>query len=1024
MSLPGLASGRRVTSLMVFLLMAGAGIFGLTRMGLDYFPKVDLGEIFIVTVLPGAGPGEVESLVSEPIEDAVTGIEDVSTVQSESRASLSTVSVKVSLGADIDRVQEDIKEAVDRIRSTLPGNAMDPLVFALESSMKPLVIVTFSSGTLNSAELRRLVENEIQPVLSRVGGIASADISGGEIRQINVLVDPVLLWERDLTLSGMYGALAAVSADQPGGDIDDDGLEVSVSVRSGFHDLAQIRELVVGSYGGVPVRLGDVALVEDGFQEPTAITTLNGRNTVLLVFRKSSNANTVNTCRALSEEVRRVAEEYSGRLTTDIVYSQEDFVRSSMDSLLVTGIQAILLAALVLVLFLGSPVNAGIVSISMPLSFVSTFASMYFFGVNLNIMSLAGLSIAIGMIVDNSVVVLENIHRLRREGGGALDSADRGASQVGMAVTASTLTTVAVFIPMLFVRGMTGQIFRDLSITIASALLISLFVSMTLIPLLAGMSPHLVKTHRKGSPLEAVQRVIHRLESAYAGWASWCIAHRRRTLIPVVVLFLLSVLMARQIPTAFIPDVREGTMSIVASAPPGTSLHVTDSIARAMVDSITAVIPPGDIDYSYMTVGRSSGIGAAFGSDAPSRIDLTLYFADESRISRPVDDYQDAVRGVLENVPGLEFTITTGMPIGNEYPIQIAVFGSDLQDLRETGSALRSALRQIPGTLDHSSSLDEWVDQIRFTPDPAVLSQRGASPARISAEITLGVLGLDASTYYEEGDDIDVHLGFAERHLATRESLMGLPVAGAPLASWGQFSSELVPQVIRHRDRSRCVLVSCKIQGRALGDVAADVEAMMDTLDLGGDRWELLGDIPDQKESFASMSLAIVIAVLLVYMVMAAQFESLLEPFLLIFEIPMALIGVILIHLATGITLGLTSLVGILMLAGIVVNNGIVLIDFANQLRRTEGLSPEAAVVDAGRKRMRPILMTAGTTILALVPLALSTSGSSALWSPMALTVIGGMTLATPLTLLVLPVMYVGMIGRRRRGRGAADAKA
>ncbi len=1024
MSLPGMAARRRVTFLMVFLLMAGAGVFGLTQLGLDYFPKVDLGEIVIVTVLPGAGPEDVETLVSDVIEDAVSGVENVNTVESESRASLSTVSVNLSLGADIDTAKEDIKEAVDQVQSTLPGNSTDPIIFALESSMKPLVIVSFSSEVLNSSELRRLIEDEIQPVLSRISGVASADVSGGEIRQINVVVDPVLLWERDVSMRQLYGALAAVEADQPGGEIDDDGLEISISVRSGFHDLRQIRELVVGAHGGVPVRLGDVAVVEDGFREQTSITTLDGSNTVLVVFRKSSDANTVSTCSRIVSEVESISGAYAGSFTTDIVYDQADFVRSSMNSLLATGIQAIFLSALVLLLFLGSPVNAGIVSISMPLSFITTFASMYFFGVNLNIMSLAGLSIAIGMIVDNSVVVLENIHRLRKEGSGVIEAAERGASQVGMAVTASTLTTVAVFIPMLFVKGMTGQIFRDLSITICSALLISLFVSLTLVPLLAGMSGHLVKSHRKGSPLQKVQDLIQKLEEVYASGAAWCLSHRKLTLGPVIAVFLVSVILARQIPTAFIPDVKEGTMSIVASAPPGTDLHVTDSLANALVDSIRTVIEPGDLLHTNMTVGRSSGIGAAFGSDAPCRIDLVLYFSDESELSRPIDQYQDPVRGVLDAVPGLEYTMTTGMPVGSEYPIQVAVYGTDLEDLRAKGELIRNALRSIPGTIDHTSSLDEWVDLIEFVPDPAVLSQRGESPAGISSEITLGVLGLDASIYYEEGDDIDVHISFSDQAVSTRERIMGLPVAGAPLESWGVFESELVPQMVWHRDRSRSVLVSCKIQGRALGDVGADVQAVLDTLDLGGSRWELLGDIPDQKESFSSMFLAIMVAIGLVYMVMASQFESLLEPFMLIFEIPMAFIGVILIHLATGTTLGLTSLVGILMLAGIVVNNGIVLVDFANQLRREEGLSPEKAVLAAGRKRMRPILMTASTTVFALVPLAFMSSGSSALWTPMALTVIGGMVVATPLTLLVLPVMYVGMDGWRRHRKAEVDGKA
>ncbi len=1019
MSLPGIASKRRITFLMLFLLMGGAGLFGLTRMGVDYFPEVDLGEIFIVTVLPGAGPEEVESLVSRPVEDAVTGVEDVKSVESDSRASLSTVSVKVNLGADIDQVRQDILDAVEKAAPGLPENAGDPLVFALESSMKPLMIVNFSSDALGGAELRRLVEEEIQPVLARVEGISSADVSGGEIRQINVDVDPVLLWARGITVSQVYAALSAVGSDQPGGDIEDDGLEISLSIGSGFTSLDQVSDLVIGSHGGNPVRLGDVATVEDGYRDPTAITTLNGTGTVILVFRKSSSANTVNTCRRLQAEIDRVSAMYSGRLSTDVIYSQEGYIRSSMISLVQTGIQAIVLAALVLLFFLGSPANAGIVSISMPLSFVSTFALMYFTGVNLNIMSLAGLSISIGMIVDNSVVVLENIHRLRREGAGALEGAEKGARQVGMAVTASTLTTVAVFLPMLFVQGMTGQIFRDLSITIAAALFISLFLSQTLVPMLAGMSENLVKRHRRGSILLLFQQTVDRLEAAYARTASWCLSHRAATIGPIVILFLLSVALARLIPTSFIPDVREGTMGITASAPQGTDLETTDSIARALQDSIVAVIEPGDLANAYMTVGRSSGIGAAFGSDASCRIDLSLYFVGESRLAVPVEDYRQRVRDVIEDFPGLDYSIVTGHPIGNENPIQIAVYGTDLDELRDLGERLKAGLRLIPGTVDHASSLDEWVDRIEFVPDPAVMSRRGVSPALLASEITIGVLGVDASRFYEPGGDIDIHLSYDEARRSTLEQVMGLPAAGAPLESWGTFTSGRVPQRIWRRDRSRSVLVSCKIEGRALGDVGADVTAMMDTLDLGGSRWELLGDIPDQRESFASMSLAILVAVALVFMVMASQFESLLEPFLLVFEIPMALIGVILIHIATGTTLGLTSLVGILMLAGIVVNNGIVLVDFANQLRREEGLPAREAVLQAARKRMRPILMTAGTTILALMPLALGTSTSAAMWSPMAMTVIGGMLLATPLTLLVLPVMYVGLDGwhRRRRGR-------
>ncbi|NLP06026.1 efflux RND transporter permease subunit [Candidatus Fermentibacteria bacterium] len=1016
MSLPGLAARRRVAFLMVYVLMAGAGAFGAARLGLDYLPKVDLGVISIVTALPGAGPEEVETLVSEELEKAVGGIEDVSSVESESRASLSLVTIELGSGADIDKALEDVKEAVNQLQPTLPGNATDPYVFAMESSMKPLVVASFSSSAMGSPELRRLVDDEIQPVLSRVPGVASVVVSGGEVRQVNVLVDPVLTWERSIPLSQVYGALAAAGADMPGGQIDDDGIEVPLSMASGFHSLGEIRSLVVGMHGGVPVRLADIAAVEEGFEEKTNISTLDGVNTVILVIRKSADANSVTTCDRITEELDRISREYAGMLDMDIVYNQRDFVRSSSDSLVQSGILAMFLAAAVLVLFLGSPVNAGIVSISMPLSFVTTFFAMYALGVNLNILSLAGLSISIGMILDNSVVVLENIHRRRRGGEGVLEAAEKGAGQVAGAVAASSLTTVAVFIPMLFVRGLTGQIFRDLSLTIISALFISLFVSLSLIPLLAGMSGRLVKTHRKGSPLLAVQNGIGRLETAYTRALNWCVTHRRRTVLSTLSVFVVSAVIMKLLPTSLLPDLKEGAITITASAPPGTSLGTTDSIAAALEDSITAVFEPGDLLHCRMEAGRSSGLAAAFGSDASNRLELTLYLDRESRLEVPPGEYMDRCRAVLDEVPGLSYTIFDGTPIGTGDPVMIAVYGRDLDSLRAMGDRLVGALSGIRGTVDHASSLDEWVDQVEFVPDPAVLSQRGRSPAAIASEVTIGVMGLDASTFYESGRTMDVHLSFPERSVSTVERVMGLPVFGAPLESWGSFEFRRVPQMIWHRDRSRAVLVTCGIEGRPLGDVGRDIQAMMDTMDLGNARWELLGDIPEQKESFASMTVAILVAAVLVFMVMAAQFESLLEPFLLIFSIPMGLIGVAAVHLVTGATIGLTSLIGILMLAGIVVNNGIVLVDFANQLRRLEGMPPQAAVVEAGRRRMRPILMTATTTVLALLPLALSTGGNSNLWAPMATTVIGGMIAATPLTLLVLPTMYAGMMGRKKGG--------
>lgn len=992
---------------MIFIVMAGAGLFALTQLGIDYFPKVDLGQIAVVTILPGAGPSEVEGLLTEIIEDAVSGVEGVETVVSVSKNGVSMITLELMNSADIDQAEFDIRDAVDRIKSQLPDGATDPIIMAMESSMKSLIMVTFSSDIMNGTQIRNLVDEDISPRLGRVEGISSVVISGGQVRQINVEVDPVLLAETGIPISRVYAALSAVGGDQPGGDIRDGNMEFAVSVQSGFENLQSIRELVIGDQNGRNVRLEEVAIIVDGHAEQTEYTHLNQGEAILLVFRKSSDANTVNTCSRLESAISEISEEYAGSLETVIIYNQERFITGSMKDLMLTAVQAIILAAAVLTFFLGSVSNAGIISLSMPLSFVASFAVMYLLGVSLNIMSLAGLSISIGMIVDNSVVVLENIHRWRREGEGHAEAAEHGARQVGMAVTASTLTTVAVFIPMLFVPGMTGQIFRDLSLTIAAALFISLFVSQSLIPVLASRSKNLIKPHSDRSLSTRIQRWLERLENRYSRAIGWLTEHSKFVFIPVILMFAASLFVMRFIPKTFLPEPKEGLIEINISLAPGTGLEFTDSLLVSIEGRIIEFIEPGDLDNSYLNVGKQEGMGALFGSSSSSNGTLSLYFVKESERSRSIEYYDTAIRELLTEVPGIEYSLTSGMPIGNELPVSIAIYGTDLNGLRSIGELVKLEMERIPGTVDISSSMENQQMQIDFVPDENVLFLRGRSPVAIGMEVTVGILGLDATTYTDNNREFDIYLRYTEEARSSIEALSGIIAYGMPLDAWGSFHSTLAPQEIGRRNRTRIVEVSCRIAGRALGDVASDVEVMMDTLDLSGYRFEILGDIKERGEAFGTMVMAIGVAIILVYMIMASQFESLLEPFIIIVEVPLAMIGVIWTLLLTGTTMGLTALVGLLMLTGIVVNNGIVFVDYANQLRRKKGMSSRDAIILAGRKRMRPILMTAITTILALMPLAIGATESAVMWAPMARTVAGGLAVATLLTLIVLPCLYV-----------------
>ncbi|MBD3369046.1 hypothetical protein GF402_01630 [Candidatus Fermentibacteria bacterium] len=1018
MNLPGLAVKRRVTFLMVFVLMAGTGVFGASRLGLNYLPNIDIGQIVIVTILPGAGPEEVENLVTEVIEDAVSGIEGVTTVESRSSSSTSGITLSLSNSADIDETEDEVKEAVDAVEDQLPDQARQPLVTVLESSMRPVVYSAFVSDVLNGSELRRLMEDEIAPVLSRTEGVASVRVDGGRRRQINVRINSARLLTTGITLGQIYEAVAGVTGNQPGGSLKDGYLEIAISLDTGFDDLEELRQLVVGKKGNHPVRLCEVATVEDGFEDTQHLTHLDQGTAILCTFRKSPDANTVNTCSAISEALRETADSYAGVLDVQVLYNQKDYVINSMQGLLWTALQAVVLAALVLLLFLGSYSNSGIVSLSMPLVLLSSFGAIYLMGLDLDLLTLAGLAISVGMIVDNSIVVLENIHRRRKTGEEAIPAARNGATQVGLAVAASTLTTISVFVPLLFVPGITGDVFRGLSLTISSALLISLFISQTMVPLIGSQSRKLVVRHGRLSPLGRIQKLLDRLESRYAAMVGRVVEHPVAVLLPVTVVFALSMLALSAVPKSFLPELEEGVIEINLSLAPGSRVELTDSVTSAVERKLIDVLEPEDFRHSYLDVGKASGIGAVFGADASSRSQIILYLREPEHLSVGTEEYVSRIREVLDAEPGVSYSIYSALSVTTEAPIEVTVFGQDIASLRRAGELLRHQLSGIEGITDVESSLEDLDVQLEFEPSKEVLALRGASPARVGGEVTIGVQGLEASTFRDRGTDVDVNVRLAEGYRSSREQLAAVPVLGRPLDAWGTIEDEVIPRGIEHRDRSRSVTVSCYIEDRALGDVAGEVKSVLDTLSLEGNRYQIGGDVEKQEESFRHMTIAIAIAVCLVYMVMASQFESLVHPFLLLFEIPFALTGVVWILLATGTTMGMTSLVGVLMLVGIVVNNGIVMVDFTNQIRRDRRSGARKAIVEAARARMRPILMTAFTTSLALTPLALGQGATAVLWAPMALTVIGGIVVATPLTLVVLPVMYVAFDRLTRSNQG------
>lgn len=1015
MLLSSISVRRRITFVMVFIALFGIGVFGLSQLGVDLYPNLVMPQMMIFSQLYGAGPEEVENLVTEYIEKAAASTKGVKKISSVSSPGMCIVTAEFNWGTDMNQAETDMRRSLDQYDNYLPDDATEPMVLLLSASMQPVMLVTFTSDVLNSFDLRQMLDDEINPRLNRLAGVGSVNIQGGLQRQINVNVDPDRMVRNGITISQITGALAGVRNDEPAGNIDIGRMNASLKIGCAFDSLSDVRELVVGVNGMSPVLLEHVAEIEDGMTEIRSFSRINGRDAMLAIVFRRSDANTVNVCSGLEDELSKIASEYGSVMDVQVVFSHADFINESVGNLATTGIQAIFVAFIVLLIFLRSWKSSFVVAVSMPLSIIVTFAAMYFFNVNINIISLAGLALAVGMLVDNSIVVLENVVRHRDEGEDGKTAAVDGAEEVGMAITASTLTTLAVFVPILFVPGLSGQLFRDMSLTISFSLLVSLFIALSLIPLLTSRMKGIANVSRKGKVATRLADAFDSLENWYEKRIDAVLRHRKLILSVAVLLLVISiVLIVYVVPTAFFSESDEGYISGNFYRSPGTELAGTDSTMALVEAGIREIIAEEDLRQIWVAGGTGEGFSALFGANSSNEADLLITLVPRADRQTGIAEYQDSIRAFLEDIPDLEYSFTHGGPMSQTAPVLIRVYDDNLDTLRVVSARVADVLRSIEGTADVSTSMEQQRVEYTFEPDASVLAVRGGIRSLLGMTIADGVMGTQAGFIRRAGDEIPIFVRYGENYRSTPQDFAAIPFMGSQLTSWGNIVEGVTPETIIRMNQTRCATITCKNSNRSLGDVSSDVDAAMDTLDMSGLRYEVTGQIEDQKETFMYLGLAILVAAVLVYMVMASQFESLLEPFIIIFTVPMAFIGVVFTLLVTNTTLSVTAMIGMLMLAGIVVNNGIVLIDFANKLREKEKLNVVRAVAKAGKIRLRPILMTALTTIFAMLPLSLGLGQSGETWAPMARVVMGGLAVGTFLTLFVLPCLYT-ILGRKRK---------
>lgn len=1018
---------RGVTFLMVYLIAVGFGLFSLGRLPVDLYPQLTFPMIAVITQYTGVGPFDIENVVTRPIEETVASVQNVKTVSSTSRQGLSLVMLEFDWGTDMDQAEIDVRNSLDWVDDYLPDDVTDPLTFAFDPSMQPISYMSISSNVHGLAELRRISELELEPRLERIPGVASASTTGGLAREIKVLVDPVRLRAHHISIQQVEAALRMNNLQLPSGWIEDPQREFTIQTLGEYSSLEEIENTAIMSMEGTVIRIKDVADVQDGFVESRQRVWTNGKPAVIMIVQRQSDANTVNVTRKIHENMPRIMSELPKGVDVEVIWEQAQFINRSISNLGNTAVQAIALAVLVLLFFLRNWKSSLIVALAIPISLIVTFAVMDQAGLTLNMISMAGLALAVGLLVDNSIVVLEAIYRHREMGQGLREAADIGTSEVAMAITASTLTTVSVFLPVLFVPGIAGAMFKDMVVTICFSLGASLIVALTLVPLMASRFLSITEQIGEKTKLQkfsdSIGAWIDRQRDHYLSILDWALRHRKTVLWSTAGLLVLSIAILTTRGGEFMPESDMGYVQIAMDRTPGTSLAAMEKSVLEMNRIIEENVPEAEIIYTNF--GQGEGVMAAFSTSASYQGDTMIKLKPKSQRKRSFKEIQDDLSEKFKGLPDINISFEDRGEealFGGGGDIAIQIFGHDLEVAEALANDIVKQVEPVEGISDVEVSIKEAAPELKINLDRQRIADLGLSTSQIGQVVSTSVLGSVPTQFRDSGDEFDIRVQLNKEARSSKEDIENILIMTPtgqqiPLRSIASVDYGIAPTEITREDQDRMVSVAITISDRDLRSATAEVKKVLKNVSVPNDfRIEIGGTAEDMQESFMYLGLAFLVAMVLTYMVMASQFESFIDPFIILFTIPLSIIGVAWGLFLTGTTLSVMSLIGIIMLVGIIVNNGIVLVDYINQTRES-GHELLEAIHIAGGARMRPVLMTSLTTILAMFPLALGLGESGENWAPMARSVIGGLVAGTLLTLVVVPVIYASLerYGAKRR---------
>ena len=1015
-----------VTTIMITLMVFIAGIVSYFNLDQALMPDVDLPIAVVATTYVGASPEEIENLISKPLEEGLGSISNVDTITSVSSANVSMVVLQFVDGTDIDMAAVDMRDKLDQIKSGLPDDAGDPMVIKMDINAIPIMIGV-KAENLDLTALNELLEDNVVNRLERIEGVASVDLSGGITREVRITVDPTKLAGYGLTTSTLSNILKAENMNLPSGDLSQGNTTVSVRTIGEFTSIQQINNLPITTGTGAVIHLSDVARVEEVEADRDSFMYVNGEKGILISVDKQSTANLVKVSDSLKKEIADLQEDYP-ELDINLLTDTAEYIQMSLSNITQTALLAAVIAFFILLLFLKNAITAGIIAVSIPTSIMATFAMMYVTGINMNMISMGGVAIGIGMLVDNSVVVLDSIYQYYERGYSAVEAAEIGAKEVSMAITASTRTTVAVFVPLALTGGTTGAMMKNLSFTIVYALVASVIVALTFVPMACGL---LLRKETKTINwkntkflkfLDHWDAAIDTLSRKYEKILKWALRHRKKTVITVIAVFILSLFTVPIAGMDFMASMDQGTANITVDLPNGTDLDTTEETTLEVLYRLQD-IPEAELVYA--------NVGSGMMSSGTNSASVAINLVDKKDRDRSTDEVCEEIKGLLADIPGAEITVaSSNSAMGSlaSADVTMNVYGYDSPTLVDVEKELVAMLSEVPGLSEVEGSTGDTVPEAKVTIDRGKASQYSITTASVAGALNTAISGSTATQYKVDGTEIDVVIRYDTDELNYLTDLNNLTVTSAygtqvPLSDIATVTMDESATTIMRENQKNYITINANAEGMSGSEAQKLVEAAMADFELpDGCHYEFGGMMEMMNESFSSLTTAMIVAILLVYMIMASQFESLRYPFIVMFSMPLAITGAILGLLITGNTITMPAMMGFVMLIGMVVNNGIVLVDYTNQLM-DRGMNCYDALTTAGPRRLRPILMTTLTTVLGMLPMALATSEGSEMMQALAIAVIFGLSLSTVVTLVFIPVLYMWMNERKRKANARKAAK-